>query len=92
MKFLGIFLLIICLFGVVSAQTKKKVFVIGDSISIQYGPYLKKFIEGKYLYDRKRDNGEAMQDLNKPVGANGGDSRMVVDYLETLQKDKNFGS
>lgn len=92
MKLLGISLLIICLFGVVSAQTKKKVFVIGDSISIQYGPYLKKFIEGKYLYDRKRDNGEAMQDLNKPVGANGGDSRMVVEYLETLQKDKNFSA
>ena len=83
-------LLLICLFGTVFAQTKKKVFVIGDSISIQYGPFLKNFIESKFDYDRKRDNGEAMQDLNKPVGANGGDSRMVVEYLKTLQKDKSF--
>ena len=83
-------LLIICLFGASSAQSKKRVFVIGDSISIQYGPFLRNFIEGKYDYNRKRDNGEAIQDLNKPVGANGGDSRMVVEYLETLQKDKNF--
>lgn len=83
-------LLLTCLFGTVFAQTKKKIFVIGDSISIQYGPYLKNFIESKFDYDRKRDNGEAMQDLNKPVGANGGDSRMVVEYLKTLQKDKSF--
>lgn len=90
MKIICGLLLLTCLFGTVFAQTKKKVFVIGDSISIQYGPFLKNFIESKFDYDRKRDNGEAMQDLNKPVGANGGDSRMVVDYLKTLQKDKNF--
>ncbi|MBK6588035.1 MAG: SGNH/GDSL hydrolase family protein [Acidobacteria bacterium] len=51
---------------------------------------MKNFIAGKFDYNRKRDNGEAMQDLNKPVGANGGDSRMVVEYLKSLQKDKNF--
>ncbi len=90
MKTLGVFLLVICLFGTAFAQTKKKIFVIGDSISIQYGPFLKNFIESKFEYDRKRDNGEAMQDLNKPVGANGGDSKMVVEYLKTLQTDKSF--
>lgn len=90
MRFFGIIFLISCLLGAVFAQSEKKVFVIGDSISIQYGPYLKNFVESKFDYDRKRDNGEAMQDLNKPVGANGGDSRMVVDYLKTLQKDKSF--
>ena len=90
MKVIAFFLTVICIANLAFAQTKKKVFVIGDSISIQYGPFLKNFIEKKFDYDRKRDNGEAMQDLNKPVGANGGDSRMVVEYLRTLQKDKNF--
>lgn len=90
MKIIGGLFLLTCLFGTAFAQTKKKIFVVGDSISIQYGPYLKNFIESKFDYDRKRDNGEAMQDLNKPVGANGGDSRMVVEYLKTLQKDKSF--
>lgn len=90
MKVLGVFLLTFSTILVDHAQTTKRVFVIGDSISIQYGPFLKNFIESKFDYDRKRDNGEAMQDLNKPVGANGGDSKMVVEYLKTLQTDKNF--
>lgn len=67
-----------------------KLFVIGDSISIFYGPYLKQYVEGKYEYDRKRDKGEAMKDLDNPIGANGGDSRMVVAYLKELSKDKGF--
>jgi lysophospholipase L1-like esterase len=60
----------------------KKLFVVGDSISIQYGPYLKKMVEHRFIYDRKRGEQEALADLDNPVGANGGDSRMVLDYLE----------
>lgn len=67
-----------------------KLFVIGDSISIFYGPYLKQYVEGKYLYDRKRDKGEAMRDLDNPIGANGGDSRMVVKYLKELSENNRF--
>ncbi len=67
-----------------------KLFVVGDSISIFYGPHLKKYVEGKYEYDRKRDKGEAMVNLDNPVGANGGDSRMVVEYLTELSNDKTF--
>jgi lysophospholipase L1-like esterase len=55
--------------------------VIGDSISIQYGPYLRKFINEKFYYDRKRGE-EALKDLDNPVGANGGDSSMVLSYLK----------
>jgi hypothetical protein len=59
----------------------KSLFVIGDSISIQYGPYLKKLVEGRFHYDRKRGEAEALADLDRPVGANGGDSSMVLEYL-----------
>lgn len=59
----------------------RDVFVIGDSISIHYGPYLKKMISSKFSYDRKRGLKEALNDLNKPIGANAGDSKMVLDYL-----------
>ncbi|MCB0475809.1 MAG: SGNH/GDSL hydrolase family protein [Flavobacteriaceae bacterium] len=69
-----------------------KVFVIGDSISIFYGPYLKKALSGFFTYDRKRGVGEAMQDLDNPVGANGGDSQMVLDYMRELQRDSTFTS
>lgn len=83
--------IIVMLFSVsLAAQERPRIFVIGDSISIQYGPFLKEFLEGKFEYDRKRDKGEAMKDLDKPVGANGGDSRMVLEYLKTLSSDKSF--
>ncbi|MCS7464301.1 SGNH/GDSL hydrolase family protein [Paenibacillus doosanensis] len=59
----------------------RQLFVIGDSISIQYGPYLRSMVEGKFGYDRKRGEEQALVDLDKPVGANGGDSAMLLDYL-----------
>lgn len=59
----------------------KQLFIVGDSISIQYGPYLKKMVEHRFHYDRKRGEAQALADLDNPVGANGGDSGMVLDYL-----------
>lgn len=65
-------------------STSLRLFVIGDSISIQYGPHLEKLVAGTFHYERKRDTSgdpEATRDLNVPTGANGGDSDMVVAYL-----------
>ena len=59
----------------------RKLFVLGDSISIHYGPYLKKAVKGKFEYDRKRGIDQALTDLDTPQGANGGDSRQVLEYL-----------
>ena len=72
------------------ALKKPKVFVIGDSISMHYGPYLKKSLEGFFRYDRKRDEGQALEDLDKPIGANGGDSKRVRDYIDELLQDPDF--
>jgi len=60
---------------------KRKIFVIGDSVSIHYGPYLKKMIKHKFEYDRKRGIEDALTDLDRPIGANAGDSGMVMEYL-----------
>lgn len=62
-------------------------FVIGDSISLQYGPWLEQFVSSAFRYDRKRDDGgkRAEDDLDTPQGANGGDSRMVLEYLRRLK-------
>ncbi|WP_159888406.1 SGNH/GDSL hydrolase family protein [Paenibacillus puerhi] len=60
----------------------RRLFIVGDSISIQYGPYLKKMVEHRFHYDRKRGEKEALEDLDNPVGANGGDSSMVLEYLK----------
>jgi len=59
----------------------RKLFIVGDSISIQYGPYVKALTADYLHYDRKRGEAEALVDLDKPVGANGGDSSMVLAYL-----------
>lgn len=67
-----------------------RVYVIGDSISIQYHKYLEKFLQGKVALDRKRDNGEALENLDIPKGANGGDSRMVLEYFKIKTKERNF--
>lgn len=59
----------------------KHIYVIGDSISIQYGPHLEAALDGHFACDRKRGD-EAMRDLNNPRGANGGDSSMVLSFLQ----------
>lgn len=66
------------------------VYVIGDSISLHYGPYLEKYIAGSFLYDRKSGEAEAMLNLDDPTGANGGDSSMVLRFLEAKLADPHF--
>ncbi len=59
-------------------------FVVGASLTIQFGPYLEKELKGRFRYDRKRDAGgeRAEDDLDVPTGANAGDSSMVLAYLK----------
>lgn len=53
--------------------------VLGDSISMHYGPHLERMLAGgPWRYSRKTG---AEGDLNLGGGANGGDSACVLDYL-----------
>ncbi len=86
-------LFILTIIAVVSISWNKplpKLFLIGDSISIQYGPFLEKNLENVVIFDRKQDDGRAEKNLDVPVGANGGDSRMVLAYLRTKMNDPDF--
>jgi hypothetical protein len=38
-------------------------------------------LKDKFEYDIKRGIEQALTDLDRPIGANAGDSRMVMDYL-----------
>lgn len=58
-----------------------KIYVVGDSISIQYGPYLQAYLDGVMGYGRKEGEEEALLNLDNPQGANGGDSSMVLRFL-----------
>lgn len=61
-----------------------RVFVLGASLTVQFGPFLEAELAGKMHYDRKRDtaNERAEDNLDIPKGASGGDSSMVRKYLE----------
>ena len=61
-----------------------KIYVIGDSISIHYGPYLKQYLAGVMDYARKEGEAEALLNLDNPQGANGGDSSMVLAFVQAL--------
>lgn len=74
----------------VKERSLKQIFVVGDSISIQYGPYLESYLGGLLQYDRKSDDGGAPAQLEVYEGPNGGDSRSVAGYLETRARDKSF--
>lgn len=58
-----------------------KVYVLGDSISIGYGPYLQAYLQGTMSYARKE-----AEDPGDPQGANGGDSRQVLSFLEAVAR------
>jgi lysophospholipase L1-like esterase len=55
-----------------------RVFVIGDSISLHYGPYLEKYLRGKWSYARKPGR---VDTINSAEGANAGDSDRVLEYV-----------
>lgn len=60
-------------------------FVIGDSISVHYGPFLEEYLRGVFTVTRKPGVDEALKDLDVPQGANGGDSGMVVEWMEWVK-------
>lgn len=62
-----------------------RLYIVGDSISIQYGPYLERYVAGRFHYARKSGEAEALLNLDNPLGANGGDSSMVLAYLRGLE-------
>lgn len=57
--------------------------VVGDSISIHYDPHLAGFLAGKLAYSRKTG---AHGDLDVPQGANGGNSGLVLRYLQRCRE------
>jgi lysophospholipase L1-like esterase len=61
--------------------------VVGDSISIHYGPYLQTMLAGVMSYSRKTAPDGS---LDEAGAANGGDSLLVLAYLQGLQPEQPF--
>jgi lysophospholipase L1-like esterase len=67
-----------------------RLYLIGDSISIHYGPYLQTYLAGTMEYSRKEGEAEALLNLDRPQGANGGDSSMVRAFLSKTAESGRF--
>jgi len=68
-------------------MTLPQLHVIGDSISIHYGPHLQTMLTGVVTYSRKTAPDGSLDDTG---AANGGDSALVLDYLRALQPERPF--
>lgn len=58
--------------------------LLGDSINLHYGPYLNEHLKENFIIRSKPGRHEALRRIDYPVGGNGGDSSMVLDYLREL--------
>jgi lysophospholipase L1-like esterase len=73
------------------AQSRKQVFLIGDSISIYYTPYLQSDLADAVLFSRKGPSQiESVDEEVEDPQANGGDSRAVLNYLQMRFTDDRF--
>ena len=69
----------------------KKILLIGDSISLYYSRFLAAGLEDIAQVHTKAGMQEAMENLDLPKGANGGDSGMVLDYIRQRQAEGTLG-
>ena len=82
-------ILCVCQFG--SSQQLQKLFLVGDSISIYYTPYLQADTANLVQFSRKTSPAPEpiAQQLGDP-NVQGGDSRMVLKYLRGRYEDSGF--
>ena len=64
----------------------KKVLLIGDSISLDYGPGLRALLRDDIAVFSRDGVEEAYTNLDLPIGGNGGDSQRVLDYVTSLSE------
>lgn len=65
------------------------VFLIGDSISLDYGEFIKDYVDRGINVYGKPGAEEAYVNLDIPVAGNGGDSSMILEYINEV-KDKDI--
>lgn len=72
------------------AAAMPTVFVVGDSISMQYGPHLARFLGAAGIGYARKEGDAGAHVLDNPMGANGGDSGMVRAYLAARCAEPGF--
>src|ERR1700761_3800848 len=86
--------LILCLLGlcaVTGAEELPKLFLVGDSISIYYTPNLQADLAGEAILSRKMSaSPESIPVQLGDPNVQGGNSRMVLEYLRGRYQDAAF--
>lgn len=59
----------------------RSLYVIGDSISVHYAPFLERYVAGVFRCIHREGEAEALRNLDLPMGANAGDSARVLDFV-----------
>jgi len=88
-----IFFLIFCCTASLSAKAQNlpKLFLVGDSISIYYTPYLERDVASEYSFGRKTSAApESIDEQLKDPNVQGGNSQMVLDYLKMRYAQSGF--
>ena len=76
------FLLSVILSSSSRAEKLPKLFLVGDSISIYYTPYLETDVSANYSFSRKTSpKPESIKEQLGDPNVQGGNSRMVLEYL-----------
>ena len=57
------------------------VYLIGDSISVNYGTYLERLLPQRFRLMRRSGDKEALENLDIPQGSNSGDSAAVLEFV-----------
>ncbi|MCL5271325.1 MAG: SGNH/GDSL hydrolase family protein [bacterium] len=70
-----------------------RLMIIGDSISVQYGPYLARDVAAFFDLGRPDDEAasQALADLDIPRGSNIGDSAVVLEAIEKGAREGGLG-
>lgn len=71
----------------VSVNILPAFYLVGDSISVAYHEALERECRGDYRYSRKGGIELARADLDRPQGANGGDSAAVLEHLREVLRN-----
>jgi hypothetical protein len=59
----------------------QSIYLIGDSIAVHYEPFLTQYTKNVFRCVHRQGEAEALNNLDLPMGANAGDSGMVLEFL-----------
>ncbi len=59
----------------------QSIYLIGDSISVHYAPFLAHYLKNFLHCVHRQSEAEALHNLDLPMGANAGDSSMMLDFV-----------